>query len=105
MYSLDTQGTQGTPTAISVSALSLYLKELLEANDILQNIWIHGEVSNSKTYPSGHCYFTLKEGEAQIMCVFFKHARLRSSAPTLRDGMALAVNGRISFYERDGKLQ
>ena len=105
MYSLDSQGTQGTPTAISVSALSLYLKELLEANDILQNIWIHGEVSNCKTYPSGHCYFTLKEGEAQIMCVFFKHARLRTSAPTLRDGMALAVNGRISFYERDGKLQ
>lgn len=102
MYPLD---TQGTPTAISVSALSLYLKELLETNDILQNIWIHGEVSNCKTYPSGHCYFTLKEGEAQLLCVFFKYARLRSSAPTLRDGMALAVNGRISFYERDGKLQ
>jgi exodeoxyribonuclease VII, large subunit len=102
MHPLD---MQGTPTAISVSALSLYLKELLETNDILQNIWIHGEVSNCKTYPSGHCYFTLKEGEAQLLCVFFKYARLRSSAPTLRDGMALAVNGRISFYERDGKLQ
>lgn len=99
------QDTQGTLTAISVSALALYLKTLLETNDILQNIWIHGEVSNCKTYPSGHCYFTLKEGEAQIPCVFFKQARLRSDAPTLRNGMALAVNGRIAFYERDGKLQ
>ena len=95
----------GVPSAISVSALSLYLKELLETNDILQNIWVHGEVSNCKTYPSGHCYFTLKEGDAQLSCVFFKYARSRSSAPELRNGMALAVNGRVSFYERDGKMQ
>jgi exodeoxyribonuclease VII large subunit len=95
----------GVPSAISVSILALYLKELLETSDVLQNVWIHGEVSNCKTYPSGHCYFTLKEGEAQISCVFFKSARLRTSAPTLRDGVALAVNGRVSFYERDGKLQ
>lgn len=90
---------------INVSHLSLYLKDMLEANEILQNLWVRGEVSNCKTYASGHCYFTLKEGEAQLPCVFFKYARLRSSAPELRDGMALAVNGRISFYERDGKLQ
>jgi exodeoxyribonuclease VII large subunit len=90
---------------ISVSALALYLRDLLEANDILQNIWVRGEVSNCKTYPSGHCYFTLKEGDAQLPCVFFKSSRMRSSAPELGNGMALAVNGRIAFYERDGKLQ
>ena len=95
----------GASSAIRVSILALYLKELLETNDVLQNVWIHGEVSNCKTYPSGHCYFTLKEGDAQLSCVFFKSARLRTSAPTLRDGIALAVNGRVSFYERDGKLQ
>ncbi len=98
-------GSFGVPSAISVSVLSLYLKELLETNDILQNVWVHGEVSNCKTYPSGHCYFTLKEGDAQLSCVFFKHARQRSAAPDLRNGMALAVNGRVSFYERDGKMQ
>ncbi len=92
-------------SVVSVSELALYLKELLEKNDIVQNIWVHGEVSNCKTYPSGHCYFTLKEGDAQIPCVFFKHARLRSSAPELRNGMAVAVNGRVAFYERDGKVQ
>lgn len=94
-----------TPPVVSVSELALYLKNLLETHDILQNIWVQGEVSNCKTYPSGHCYFTLKEGEAQLLCVFFKYSRLRSSAPDLHDGMAVAVNGRVSFYERDGKLQ
>src|SRR5207248_10747465 len=44
-------------------------------------------------------------GEAQLSCVFFKYARLRSSAPALQDGMAIAANGHISWYERDGKLQ
>src|SRR5215469_6686000 len=90
---------------MSVSTLALYLHDLLETNDILQNIWVHGEVSNCKAYPSGHCYFTLKEGDAQLPCVFFKSSRIRTGAPALRDGMALAVNGRVSFYERDGKLQ
>src|SRR5260370_3690923 len=56
-------------------------------------------------YPSGHCYFTLKDAEAQLPCVFFKNARMLSAAPGLRDGMAIAANGRISLYERDGKLQ
>ena len=93
-------------SVISVTGLALYLKELLDRNDILQNIWVHGEVSNCKTYPSsGHCYFTLKEGDAQIPCVFFKYSRMRSSAPELRNGMAIAVNGRVAFYERDGKVQ
>ena len=92
-------------SVVSVSELALYLKELLERNDILQNIWIHGEISNCKAYGSGHCYFTLKEGDAQLSCVFFKQSRLRSSAPPLHDGMAVAVNGRVAFYERDGKLQ
>lgn len=90
---------------VGVAELALYLKELLDRNDILQNIWVQGEISNCKIYSSGHCYFTLKEGEAQLSCVFFKHARLRSSAPDLHDGVAIAANGRISFYERDGKLQ
>ncbi|HEX4206017.1 MAG TPA: exodeoxyribonuclease VII large subunit [Ktedonobacteraceae bacterium] len=91
---------------MSVSALALYLKEVLETDEVLQTAWVHGEVSNYKVYSSsGHCYFTLKEGDAQLHCVFFKHARLRTQAPELRNGMAIAVNGRVSFYERDGKLQ
>ena len=93
------------PSVLSVSQLSRYLKELLEVNDTLQDIWVQGEISGCKVYPSGHCYFTLKDAEAQLHCVFFKYARLRSAAPELRDGMAVAANGRIALYERDGKLQ
>src|SRR5689334_16595996 len=95
----------GFSDALSVSALSVYLKEWLETNDMLQDVRVYGEVSNCKTYPSGHCYFTLKDSGAQMNCVFFKQARLRTAAPPLRDGMGIAVYGRISFYERDGKLQ
>jgi exodeoxyribonuclease VII large subunit len=93
------------PSVLSVSQVSRYLKELLETDEILQGVWVRGEVSGYRIYPSGHCYFTLKDAEAQLPCVFFKNARMRSAAPELRDGMAIAANGRISLYERDGKLQ
>lgn len=94
-----------TPPIWSVAQVSRYLKELLETDDILRDIWVRGEISGCKTYASGHCYFTLKDAEAQLPCVFFKHARQRSSAPDLHDGMAIAAGGRFSLYERDGKLQ
>jgi exodeoxyribonuclease VII large subunit len=92
-------------SVISVTQLSLYMNEVLKTDEILQDVWVRGEVSGCKTYPSGHCYFTLKDAEAQLYCVFFKYARLRASAPDLRDGMAIAANGHVAFYERDGKLQ
>lgn len=94
-----------TPEVLSVTQVSRYLKTLLETDDVLQDIWVRGEISGCKTYTSGHCYFTLKDAEAQLPCVFFKHARQRSTAPELRDGMAIAAAGRVSLYERDGKLQ
>lgn len=94
-----------TPAVWSVAQLSRYLKELLETDEVVREVWVRGEISGCKTYASGHCYFTLKDAEAQLPCVFFKHARQRSTAPELRDGMAVAAGGRISFYERDGKLQ
>src|SRR5713226_8734539 len=93
------------PSILSVTQVSRYLKEVLETDELLQDVWVRGEISGCRTYSSGHCYFTLKDAEAQLPCVFFKNARLRSSAPDLRDGMAVAANGRISLYERDGKLQ
>jgi exodeoxyribonuclease VII large subunit len=92
--------------SFSVSQLVRYLKEALDSDPILQNIWVRGEVSGSRLYAaSGHCYFTLKDADTQLSCVFFKGARLLSAAPELRDGMEIAANGRISLYERDGKLQ
>jgi exodeoxyribonuclease VII large subunit len=89
---------------MSVTQLSLYMNEVLKSDEILRDIWVRGEISGCKTY-NGHCYFTLKDAEARLACVFFKYARLRASAPDLHDGMAIAANGHIAFYERDGKLQ
>ena len=94
-----------TASIFSVTQISRYLKELMETDEILQDVWVRGEISGCRTYSSGHCYFTLKDAEAQLPCVFFKNARLRSSTRELRDGMAIAANGRISLYERDGKMQ
>src|SRR5579872_7149770 len=94
-----------TPPVLSVTQISRYLKEVLASDEILQDVWVRGEISGCKTFSSGHCYFTLKDAEAQLPCVFFKYSRLRSDAPDLRDGMAIAANGRVSLYERDGKLQ
>jgi exodeoxyribonuclease VII large subunit len=93
------------PPVLRVSQLARYLKDMLEMDDVLQAIWVQGEISGCRVYSSGHCYFTLKDTEAQLSCVFFKQARLRSSAPELRDGMAITASGHISIYERDGKLQ
>src|SRR5713226_481363 len=93
------------PSILSVTQVSRYLKEVLETDELLQDVWVRGEISGCRIYSSGHCYFTLKDAEAQLPCVFFRNARMRSAAPELRDGIAIAANGRISLYERDGKLQ
>jgi exodeoxyribonuclease VII large subunit len=94
-----------TPAVLSVAQLSRYLKEVVETDELLQDVWVRGEISGYRIYSSGHCYFTLKDADAQLACVFFKQARLRASAKDLHDGMAIAAGGRVSFYERDGKLQ
>jgi exodeoxyribonuclease VII large subunit len=67
-------------------------------------IWVEGEISNFRAPDSGHLYFTLKDGNAQIRAVMF-----RSSARLLRfrpaDGLQVVVRGRITIYEDRGELQ
>jgi exodeoxyribonuclease VII large subunit len=66
--------------------------------------WVEGEISNFRAPESGHLYFTLKDGNAQIRVVMF-----RSSARLLRfrplDGLQVIVRGRITIYEDRGELQ
>ena len=66
--------------------------------------WVEGEISNFRAPDSGHLYFTLKEGTAQIRVVMF-----RSSARLLRfrpaDGLQVVVRGRVTVYEDRGELQ
>ena len=53
-------------TVHSVSDVTRYINGLFEGEEILSAILIRGELSNFKRYPSGHCYFTLKDAEASM---------------------------------------
>ena len=57
---------------LSVSQVNRYIKNLLECDMNLENIWIQGEISNFKYHYSGHMYFTLKDKDTLIKCVMFK---------------------------------
>ncbi len=91
-------------TVYEVSQINAYLKDKLDTDPLLANIYVRGELSNYKVYPSGHHYFTLKDAEGSLKCVMFK-----SSAMRLRfrpeNGMRVIVMGRITVYPRDGAYQ
>jgi len=66
--------------------------------------WVEGEISNFRAPDSGHLYFTLKDGNAQIRVVMFRSAaRLLRFRPA--DGMQVVVRGRVTIYEDRGELQ
>ena len=75
-----------------------------QVEDIHPDLWVEGEISNYRAAPSGHIYFTLKDGEAQLPVVLFRRqATLLRFRPA--DGLAVLVRGRISIYETRGQLQ
>jgi exodeoxyribonuclease VII large subunit len=66
--------------------------------------WVEGEISNFRNPESGHLYFTLKDGNAQIRVVMFRSAaRLLRFKPA--DGLQVVVRGRVTIYEDRGELQ
>ena len=82
------------------------VREHIEAG--YADLWVEGEVSNCRLAPSGHLYFTLKDGEAQLPVVIFRRQAmlLRFKPPQQElDGLAVLVKGRISVYETRGQLQ
>ncbi|HQL28397.1 MAG TPA: exodeoxyribonuclease VII large subunit [Anaerolineaceae bacterium] len=92
------------PLVFSVTSLNNYLRELLETDEVLQDLWVRGEISNFSQPRSGHLYFTLKDSEAQIRCVMWKNAamRLRFSPA---DGMQVEAHGAMSIYPAQGQVQ
>ncbi len=68
------------------------------------NIWISGEISGTKLVPSGHCYFTLKDSEAQIKCVCWKLSYWRLKFKPA-DGVQVLVRGRVDIYELRSEYQ
>lgn len=89
---------------ISVSQLTLYIKDIIEEDVILNSVYVKGEISNFKHHSSGHMYFTLKDEGAKIKCVMFKgHALFLKFIP--EEGMRVIIQGNVSVYERDGQYQ
>jgi exodeoxyribonuclease VII large subunit len=88
----------------TVTDLTRYLRQLLEADASLQGVWVQGEISNLSRPSSGHVYFTLKDSGAALRCVMWRNdaARLRF-AP--QDGMAIEAHGSVSIYEAGGQYQ
>jgi len=91
-----------TRKTYTVAELNAAIRGLLgsEFNDV----WVAGEISGSKTASSGHCYFTLKDQDAQLRCVCFR-ASLRYLKFKPQDGIAVLARGRIDVYEMRGEYQ
>ena len=88
----------------SVSAITTYIRESLESDELLGDLWVSGEVSNWSRPPSGHIYFTLKDASASLKCVLWRSfaARLQFQP---RDGDAVVLHGRVTVYEPRGEYQ
>lgn len=90
--------------SLTVSDISRYLRELMDSDEILTDVWVRGEISNLSRPSSGHIYFTLKDPSSALKCVVWKMSAARLPL-MLQSGMAVEVHGAISVYERDGQYQ
>lgn len=92
------------PHTWTVSDLTQHIKEVLELDPPLQDIWLTGEISNFTRSAAGHLYFTLKDEGATLSCVMW-----RSAADELiwqpELGAATLAHGRISVYPARGNYQ
>ncbi len=93
-----------SPPSLSVSELTRYLRQLLESDELLQDVWATGEISNLRLPDSGHVYFTLKDSFAALRCVIWRSTAQRIGH-ALANGQAIEAHGAIGVYERDGQYQ
>ena len=87
---------------ISVSSLNRMARDLLESG--LPPMWIGGEISNLTLAASGHAYFSLKDGGAQVRCVMFRH-KVSLLPFRLNEGMQVELKGVVTLYEARGDFQ
>ena len=89
-------------TVLPVSLLVSSARLLIERH--LGLVWVSGEISNFTRAASGHCYFNLKDAQAQVRCVFFRQ-KAQHVAFALRDGLQVEVRATPSIYEARGEFQ
>ncbi len=93
-----------TPTILRVSELTTHLRHVVEADDLMADVWVQGEISNANRYASGHFYFSLKDENAAMRCVMWKGQVAR--LPRLpREGEAVNAHGHVSVYDARGEVQ
>lgn len=85
-----------------VSELNRNARVILEQNFPL--LWVNGEISNLKRYPSGHWYFSLKDDSAQVRCVMFRHKNLYLDWIP-QEGMRVEAQALVTLYEARGEFQ
>ena len=89
---------------LSITQLNEYIRSRLDADPLLNQVAVRGEISNYKMYPSGHHFFTLKDEGGALKCVMFK-----GNATRLRfrpeNGMKIIALGKVTVYPRDGAYQ
>ena len=90
------------PGVVTVSELLRSVRDSLERSFPLG--WVRGEISNFSRAPSGHCYFTLKDGAAQVDCVMFR-SRAALLQAELQNGARVEVRARVTLYEPRGRFQ
>ena len=88
---------------ITVSKVTDYISNIFRSDSKLKRVFIMGELSNAKLYPSGHLYFTLKDDDSQISGVMFGAVHRLKVRP--KDGMNVLIQGRIEVYKDHGKYQ
>lgn len=88
----------------SVAQVNSYIKNMFAQDFALNRISVRGEVSNCKYHPSGHIYFTMKDGGGTLSAVMFAGQR-RGLSFRLEEGQRVVVTGTVDVYERDGTYQ
>jgi len=88
----------------SVSQITDHIKNMLERDEILNNVWVEGEISNFLHHTSGHMYFSMKDKNSVLKCVMFKRANgLLDFKP--EDGIKVIVLGSLSVYKPRGEYE
>ena len=93
-----------TKEVLSISQLNEYIRGKLDADPLLNQIAVRGEISNYKMYPSGHHYFSLKDESSVLKCVMFKGNAMRLRFRP-ENGMKVIAMGKVSVFPRDGAYQ
>jgi exodeoxyribonuclease VII large subunit len=93
-----------SPRILRVTDLNRRVRSLLDADAVLADVWVEGEVSQPSFPPSGHCFFTLKDANSQVRCALFREELARVVVRPAH-GMNVIVHGRVRAYEPQGVYQ